>query len=137
MKRHPTKHELLSYAETRVTGRGPISARMAAHVKACPACESELAGMKAALGFIESAPPLEAPEEFTAEILRAARRERRSLRQACNRRRSFVMLSRGLGYAAALMLVITVTFGYVLRGEMPEAPITAPVDAPKRMVASL
>ena len=78
MKSHPRKHELMDYAENLVDNRAAISARMAAHIAACPACLAEVEAIRTSLEFARNAPEIEPSNDLTAQILIAARDARRA-----------------------------------------------------------
>ncbi len=110
MERHPTRLELLGYAESLIGGR-PISAHLGAHVARCPACAAEVDAMRATLRVAAAGSPIEPSREFTAQVLLAAKQERTHRQRHRSRVRSLLRVSRGLGYAAALVVLSAVWFG--------------------------
>ena len=69
---HPSKPELLAYAEGLVDGRG-ISTTTARHIKTCPVCSREAAEIRASIEFTASARQLDPAEDSISRILIAAR----------------------------------------------------------------
>jgi hypothetical protein len=128
MKRHPGKRELLAYAENLVDRRGPISAKIGGHVAGCRECANKVEAMRASLEFAKEAPPLEPSGDFTARLLLAAQNERRMVqRQRAGRSVVFTVV-KGVGYAAAIVLVSAVCFGAAL-GNGPHPAVHQTVAA--------
>jgi len=112
MKRHPNKQELLAYAESCVDGHA-VSALVGGHVAACSSCAAEVTAMRSSLEYVAEATDLEPSSEFTAGLLLAAKQERATV-QAARVRRSTWALTRGAAYAATLLLVAALSFGFAL-----------------------
>lgn len=104
---HPSKPDLLAYAEGLVDGRG-ISAATARHITACPVCAREVAEIRASIEFAASANRLDPAEDSVSRILIAARSERRATRRARGGTPSLVF--KGLAFAAGVALVSAVVF---------------------------
>jgi len=104
---HPSKPELLAYAEGLVDGRG-ISAATARHMSACPVCAREVAEIRGSIEFTASAHTLDPAEDSVSRILIAARSERRATRRA--RGGTPALLAKGIAYAAGVALVSAVVF---------------------------
>ncbi|NIA13006.1 MAG: hypothetical protein GWP08_02915 [Nitrospiraceae bacterium] len=112
MKRHPSKRELLAYAESCVDGHA-LSASIGGHIAACSSCAAEAAAMRLSLEYVAEATDLEPSSEFTANLLLAAKQERAAV-QAARMRHSAWSLARGAAYAASLLLVAALSFGFAL-----------------------
>jgi len=104
---HPSRPELLAYAEGLVDGRG-ISAATARHITACPVCAKEVAAIRSSIEFAASAHTLDPAEDSVSRILIAARTERRATRRA--RGGTPALLFKGIAYAAGVALVSAVVF---------------------------
>lgn len=75
-KRHPSREELLAYAESLVDKGVPVSQRIAAHVSRCTRCADEVKGFRASLSFTASAQELEPSRDLATQILLAAQQEK-------------------------------------------------------------
>jgi anti-sigma factor RsiW len=104
---HPSKPELLAYAEGLVDGRG-ISAATARHITSCPVCAREVAAIRESIAFAASANALDPSEDSVSRILIAARSERKATRRA--RGGTPALVAKGLAYAAGVALVSAVVF---------------------------
>jgi len=121
MKRHPNRQELMAYAENLVDGRNPISAQMGSHIAVCPACSAEVEAMRLSFAVTRSAPSLEPSGHFTAQLLLAAKNERRIV-EAHRVRQSVLSAVKGIGYGAGFVAVCAVCFGLALsRGTAADA----------------
>lgn len=111
---HPTRRQLVAYAESLVDRRTPISAAMAAHVAACPACAAEVKAVKASLEFTASAPGIEPSQDLTSQILLKAQQER----GVCGRRARPVSrigaMMRAVAFTGATAAVAVFVFGMAL-----------------------
>ncbi len=109
MKRHPSKRELLSYAESLVDTGSTISAAIVSHVAECSSCLAEVNAMRASFEFCMEAAPLEPSTELTAGILLAARQARQEVRSRsfAQRVRPYIPMRaiRTAAYAAGALLV--------------------------------
>ena len=123
MKHHPRKYELLGYAETLVDNRAAIPAHLAAHIAACPACQAEVAAIRASLELARKVPDLEPSNDLTVQILIAAQKARRSSGQRRSGRAAARTLVKGLAYAAGVILVGAVCFSAALNTTSPKAGI--------------
>ncbi|NUM56382.1 MAG: hypothetical protein HUU46_22320 [Candidatus Hydrogenedentes bacterium] len=104
---HPSKPELLAYAEGLVDGRG-ISAATARHITSCPVCAREVAAIRSSIEFAKSANTLDPTEDSVSRILIAARTERKATRRA--RGGTPMLVLKGLAYAAGVAVVSAVVF---------------------------
>jgi len=129
---HPSKLELLAYAEGLVDGHG-ISSATARHVAACKECAKEVAEIRASIEFTASASALDPSEELTSQILVAARTERGVQRRA--RGHTALIMLKGLAYAAGIIAFSTLYFSYAL-GENPATSHTMRASTPARSVAA-
>lgn len=80
--RHPTRHQLVTHAESLVDRRSPVSAAMAAHLSACPRCAAEVRAIRASLEFAASVPASEPSSGLARQILEGAREARRAAEPA-------------------------------------------------------
>jgi hypothetical protein len=115
MLRHPSRLELLGYAEGLVDGRG-ISAAIARHIAGCKLCAGEVAAIRSSIEFTASANALEPSEELTTNILVAARGVRQAPRRA--RGRTVLVTFKSLMFAASVALCAAGYFRLVL-GDAP------------------
>ncbi len=129
---HPSKLELLAYAEGLVDGHG-ISSSTARHASTCKDCAEEVAAIRASIEFTASANDLDPTEELTSQILVAARTERRVQHRA--RGRTVLIMLKGLAYAAGIVAFSTVYFAFAL-GETPVTTHDMRASAPSRTVAA-
>lgn len=104
---HPSKPELLAYAEGLVDGRG-ISAATARHITSCPVCAREVAAIRGSIEFTASANTLDPAEDSISRILIAARSERKATRRARGGAPALVL--KGVAYAAGVAIVSAVVF---------------------------
>lgn len=115
MRPHPGRSELFAYAEQLAAANPAIPAETARHVARCPACAAEVQRIRASLVFLESAPELTPSEEQTAQILAAARAERRVGGKASAAAVRFIVrTAKGLACAAAVLIMGAVSFRAVL-----------------------
>jgi len=125
-RRHPRKHELFAYAESLMDRRGPVSAKIGAHVAGCPACRAQVHAIRNTLRYVGSARPLDPPQQLIANILLAAQ----DVRNPVAKRDAFLFpVIKGVVYAAAVLLVTFVSFGTAIGNEFsaPKPETTAPV----------
>ena len=104
---HPSKPELLAYAEGLVDGRG-ISTATARHITGCPVCAREVAAIRGSIEFTASAKQLDPAEDSISRILVAARCERKATRRAKGGTPTLIL--KGLAYAAGVIIVSAVVF---------------------------
>lgn len=71
--KHPTRVQLILYAESVLEGKGPIYSGISRHVANCPQCKQEVEAIKTSLKFFNSRATAEPPKELTYEILKNAR----------------------------------------------------------------
>ncbi|HOL18985.1 MAG TPA: hypothetical protein PLT82_07510 [Candidatus Hydrogenedens sp.] len=77
--KHPTRTQLITYAEVLVDGKGPIFSGIARHLSQCPQCKAEVDAICASLKFFDSAREVEPPKELTLEILKRAKEQRKQI----------------------------------------------------------
>lgn len=75
--RHPSREDLLAYAESLVDQGAPVSSALAAHVTACKRCSAEVREIRESLDFTASAQELEPSKDLTAQILLAVQSKKR------------------------------------------------------------
>jgi anti-sigma factor RsiW len=129
---HPSKLELLAYAEGLVDGHG-ISTATARHIATCKDCAKEVADIRMSIEFAASADELSPTDELTSQIMVAARTERGVQRRA-HGRTPLIML-KGMAYAAGIVMLSTFYFSYAL-GDAPASSHEIRVAAAPRPVAS-
>lgn len=137
MKRHPGKHELFAYAESLVDRRSALSAKTGGHLASCPACKTEVEGIRRSLTFLREAPELQPSNELTRRILLAAQSERRAMQARARGPLPFRVL-KAVAYAAAILVVSAVCFsaalntsarapeGYAAVATQPASPSLSP-----------
>jgi len=119
LTKHPSRHQLFAYAENLVDEGRTLDAAIAGHIARCERCSAEVTEIRRSLDLVAQAPPLERGNEAVSQILMAAKRER-----GVGRKSVYVAtLMRGVGYAAAMLVVAGLAFSLAL-GD-PSAPATA------------
>ncbi|GEM_PF-1330914 len=91
--KHPTRTQLILYAESILDGKGPIYSGIARHVSKCQQCREEVEAIKNSLRFFNNEVIAEPTEELTNEIIkrvREANKKRRFERTATKYRRPYV-----------------------------------------------
>lgn len=75
---HPTRSQLIQYAEAIVEGKGPIYSGIARHLKQCTQCASEVDAICTSLRFCHSrGVVVEPPKELTFAILSRTKQQRK------------------------------------------------------------
>lgn len=125
---HPSKLELLAYAEGLVDGHG-ISTATARHVATCKDCAKEVADIRSSIEFTASADELSPSDDLTSQILVAARTERHVQRRA--RGKTPLIMLKGFAYAAGIVALSTFYFSYALGGAPASSPEMRVSAAPR------
>lgn len=115
IRRHPTRYQLVAFAENMLDRRAPVSAAMASHIASCPACAAEIQAIRTCLEFTASAPGLEPSSDLTGQILLSAQHERRI--HQTQQHKGWTPVTRalqGIVYTAALAAIAVVVFGAAL-----------------------
>lgn len=134
---HPSRTELMEYAESLVDYRASISSTMAAHVAQCPSCASEVEGMRACFAIAAHAEELEPSVASNITIMLAAQKGRQTLARRRHSRRRLVALGKGLAFAAGLAMVMTVAFGAFLDTGAKPVSAASPKSALRTQLATL
>lgn len=134
IRRHPTRQQLVNYAETMVDRRAPVSAVMASHLASCPACAAEVRSMRASLEFAAKANALEPSNDLTAQILMKARYARDA--KAPRRRSAFWMACRGTVFAAGMAAVAVVVFAVALGTPEPTPQVETALQQVSEVIPS-
>lgn len=71
--KHPTRAQLILYAESILEGKGPIYSGIGRHIANCQQCRQEVEAIKTSLKFFNSRATTEPPKELTYEIIKNAR----------------------------------------------------------------
>ncbi len=108
--KHPTRTQLITYAEALVDGRGPIFSGIARHLTQCPQCSAEVDAVCSSLRFLNSTPQVEPPKELTMEILKRAREEKKKLEQTP------IPVKKHSRILGAVCVTVWLVVGYVLFG---------------------
>jgi hypothetical protein len=111
--RHPGKNELMAYAQSLTDDCSTISVRIAGHVAKCSECQVEVEAIRTTFRIAKLGGELNPNEESTLRILKAAREERELLRQQPSHP-TFWTAVKCVGYAAGILLVSGVCFGFAL-----------------------
>lgn len=130
MRRHPSRIELLTYAEALADGAA-IPAHIARHMASCPECSHEAKSIRNGLMFVSGAPALEPTAASTTQILSMARRERRASRRTQGVGRALAGVAKGLACAAALVVLSVASFRSALGHQTPREDL-APAAAVAR-----
>lgn len=108
--KHPTRTQLIAYAEALVDGRGPIFSGIARHLAECPQCSAEVEAICSSLRFLNSAPKIEPPKELSLEILKRAREQKRKVEQ------NSIPVKKHSKLLTAVCISIWLIIGYILFG---------------------
>lgn len=131
--RHPSREELLAYAESLVDRNAPVSSALAAHVTACKRCSAEVRDIRKSLDFTASAEALEPSRDLTSQILLAAQDKKRPARRI-----RVPAVARKLGFLAAFaMLFLAGAFWFGLVLAPPAEPPPALSSAADQGMASM
>ena len=127
MMGHPSKQELMAYAEGLVDAQAAFAGPVARHVHACRRCAAEVADMRRSLRTLAEAPDLAPAAGAAEEILLAARQARAALTagRAAPRATALQSALKGLAYAATLVLVAGLSFWSAIREPRAEASAAA------------
>lgn len=119
MMRHPTKRELLTYAEGLIDGN--VHASTARHVSKCTACRDEVESIRRSLEMVSSADALTPSSELSQRIMsqaRAARPERNRFQRVAYRTYA---LAKGAAFVAGMAVVCAIWFTATLSGAFGNA----------------
>lgn len=108
--KHPTRTQLITYAEALVDGRGPIFSGIARHLTQCPQCSAEVEAICSSLRFLNSAPKIEPPKELSLEILKRAREQKNKIEQ------NSIPVKKHSKVLVAVCVAIWLMMGYILFG---------------------
>jgi predicted anti-sigma-YlaC factor YlaD len=106
--KHPTRTQLITYAEALVDGRGPIFSGIARHLTQCPQCSAEVEAICSSLRFLNSAPTVEPPKELALEILKRAREQKKQHEHAS------IPVKRYSPVLVIICVLVWLTLGYFL-----------------------
>ncbi len=130
---HPSKQQLLAYAESLVGHASPICGATAGHVGRCAKCKAEIEAMRATFCVTHAAQDLEPSREFTANIVLAARHERQAIDRRWARFAAAGTFTRGLAFASSIAAIAGLVYTLDLpkaapRGEIaPQAQAATPI----------
>ncbi len=108
--KHPTRTQLITYAEAFVDGRGPIFSGIARHLTECPQCSAEVEAICSSLRFLNSAPKIDPPKELTLEILKKVREQKKKIEQ------NSIPVKKHSKLLVAVCVSIWLIIGYILFG---------------------
>lgn len=114
MVRHPTKRDLLTYAEGLIDGNVP--AAIARHVARCPVCRSEVQSIRRSLETVSSADVLTPSTDLAQRIMidaRAARPRRNRFQRTVYRS---LAIAKGTAFVFVLAATCAVWFTVSLSG---------------------
>ncbi len=134
IRRHPTRQQLVIYAESMVDRRAAVSAVMAAHLASCPACAAEVRSIRASLEFAARADALEPSNDLTAQILMKARHAREA--HAPRPRSAFWLACRGAVFATGMAAVAAVVFGVALGTPEPTPQVETALHQVSEVIPS-
>ena len=117
LRRHPSRQELVAYAENLVDQRTAISAPMARHIASCKHCAQEVKAVRNSLIFTASAPKPQPSQDLTKRILLQARHLRYEEQRRQRFRTRLRTTFQGAAYAAILLVIAGVVFGAALGNE--------------------
>lgn len=129
---HPSQNRLLELSESLEMSGATVDSRVAAHVAKCAKCRQEVDGIRATIVMTESAGSIAPSRELRAQILLAARREQKALRDASSGSSPFRVHPGRVG--AAVLVLTIVAAGVALStdvvpiGEESRAPRSAAVS---------
>ncbi|MEA3365870.1 MAG: hypothetical protein U9Q79_09555 [Candidatus Hydrogenedentes bacterium] len=130
---HPTKDELIQYAEALVDGK-PLPARIGGHIASCPACKTQVETLRASFSFLAKAPTLECPPGSREQILTKARQVRKTRKGKRTFLRNTFVFTKGLACAACVVLVAAWVFSTAL-GEPDADQFSAAMRGADRIAA--
>jgi len=128
--RHPSQHELMAHAESALDAKHCPTGMIADHVASCPICAAEVAAISASLQVIVTAPLLDPNLKAQSALMMRVRKERRKQGALRAGSRGVVRVTRGMAYAAAIVLVAAIAFGAALGNSPGTAKTTLGVNAP-------
>lgn len=113
-----------------------VSVKVAGHVARCDRCAHEVGEMLESLRFVHAAPTLEPPSRLTANILLAAKNERRMVTTQQNRYANLMRVSKGFAMTAVALVMFNVV-GSAGRSGVPEPVSTLPAAAEESFAPSV
>lgn len=128
---HVSRHELMAYAEGLVDHRAAFARSVAQHIHACAQCAAEVTSIRRSLEAVAAVPELEPSPASAEEILLAARRIRQSGDAGTPMRRGRWLSGalKGIGYAAALAVIVGTAFHAAIADPDPAAPAGSLIPA--------
>jgi hypothetical protein len=120
MVRHPSKSELLAYAESLSRGQGAFSAHVGAHIAQCAICRKEVCRMCATFSFTRVIPQLTPSPDLQARTLAAAYQERSTRQQSRSRLNILTGAAKAAAYAAVLVLTAALLFNVASSTEVTD-----------------
>lgn len=103
MTSHPSKNDLMAYAESLGSSASSLCAATAAHVSECAYCRAEVDKIQTTLSAVELAADIEPSRTWRASLMLAARNERRA--DAARAARLRTRLQKPVAAAAVFVLV--------------------------------
>jgi len=106
--KHPTRTQLITYAEALVDGKGTIFSGIARHLTQCPQCSAEVESICSSLRFFNSAPTIEPPKELALQILKRAKEQKKQDEQTA------ISVKRHSPVLVVLCVLVWMALGYFL-----------------------
>lgn len=131
---HPSKHDLLNYAEGLADHTETVDAEIASHLGTCGYCRADVAQSVRVFRLTRRTVSIEPSRESHARLLLAARNEQRIVRERSAWRALYSV--RGLAYAMAGVLLVAVTLG-TARDTREQNPLDVMSDTTRPMNAGL
>lgn len=129
---HPTRRQLVAFAETLLDRRAPVSALLARHVARCTKCAQEVKHIRASFELTALAPAPEPSDDLAQRIMAQARKARQSTGGASHTAPAASGGLRAAACVAGLVALAWFSFGAALNGPaaLPSAvPVVYAADA--------
>lgn len=135
--RHPTRQQLVAYAESLVDRRASVSAALASHITSCPQCTHEIRKIRGSFEFTGAAHGLEPSADLTAQILLEAKRARQAEEEVLRWRSPFWTFCQSACSLAALIALGSVMFHQVLQAQAPQMPKPSAIALEETLAAGV
>ena len=120
---HPTRRQLVAFAESLVDRRASVSALMASHVASCSGCAREVKRIRASLEIAALSPTPEPSRELTPRIIAQARNARRRQQASVRASSGITTLFKYTASVSGIIVLAWFSFSAALDG----TPVTAPL----------
>ncbi len=122
---HPTRRQLVAFAESLVDRSASVSALMASHVANCPGCAREVKRIRASLELAALSPTPEPSRELTPRIIAQARKARRGQQAALRTSSGGIALLKYAACVSGVIMLAWFSFSAALDGSPAPAPFVS------------